>query len=142
MFCCHEHRSAERAVEFPLKPWTTRPPPHGVRAIVAARSLVRILIYDQHCRGPGKSRWLSRSFRAGASLFGGARFFDAVIPSTSWAQALRETLRVAHHQSIDEIQVWGHGKWGRALIGDDTLDASALSQPGELAASLRALGRH
>ncbi len=103
---------------------------------------MRILIYDQRCKGPGQTLWLSRSFRAGARLFGGERFFDAVIPSTSWAQALRETLRVAQHRGIDEIQMWGHGKWGRALIGHDSLDASVLSPPGGLAASLTALGRH
>jgi hypothetical protein len=28
---------------------------------------------------------------------------------------------------IDEIQYWGHGKWGRVMIGDDVLDGDAIA---------------
>ncbi len=103
---------------------------------------MRILIYDRDCEGPGATRWLSRSFAIGAKLFGRARFFDAVIPSRSWAQALRATLDAADHHAIDEIQFWGHGKWGRALLGAESLDLPALSGRGELPHLLSEVGRH
>lgn len=29
-------------------------------------------------------------------------------------------------EPVDEIQYWGHGKWGRAMVGEDVFDAESL----------------
>ena len=90
------------------------------------------LIYDRQCRGPGPTRWLGRSFVVGAALHGLSRRFDVVIPARDWPTALADLLARTEGRTLDEIQFWGHGKWGEALIGQDRLDARTIATGGAL----------
>lgn len=141
MFWRRERRRADHAFEAGGRTHiTVASPPHNLRATVDYTSLMRILIYDHDCKGPGPTHWLAHSFRLGVKVFGGARFFDAVIPSESWAQALRGVLCASTHEAIEEIQFWGHGKWGRALIGEESLDRAVVTGPGELPDLMKEVG--
>src|SRR5437016_566767 len=62
---------------------------------------------------------------------------DAAMGSASWEHAFGwiEDQRDA----IDELQFWGHGKWGCALIARDALDARALSNAHAMHRRLEAL---
>ena len=80
---------------------------------------MRALIYDRTCTGG-----LSRAWSAGSVLYRGLRRIDAVRGVASWDDALAWLGSLA--EPIQELQYWGHGKWGSALIDDDVLDASSL----------------
>jgi len=80
---------------------------------------VRLLVYDRTCvrkRGNLSSVWA-----AGAQLYKQLGRVDDVKGVASWDEALAWI--VAHEEPIDEIQYWGHGKWGGALVDDEMLDA-------------------
>jgi hypothetical protein len=57
-------------------------------------------------------------------LYRALRRTDAIQGVSSWNEAL--TWLGTRSEPIEEIQYWGHGKWGGAFVGDDVLDASAL----------------
>ena len=80
---------------------------------------MRLLVYDRTCR------YLSHAWRAGARLYRGQRRVDAAYGATSWPDAL--AWLAAARAPIDQLQYWGHGRWGRVLLGDDVLDAGALA---------------
>ena len=79
---------------------------------------MRVLVHD---RSAGR---LSRVWAAGSTLYRGLRRIDATHAVDSWdgAFAWLATLR----EPIHELQYWGHGKWGAALVGDDVLDHAAF----------------
>jgi hypothetical protein len=80
--------------------------------------MTRIIIYDR--TAPRLSTiWAigSRAYRA----LGG---FDAISGVASWDEAL-DTI-AAHPEPISELQYWGHGKWGRVLVGNDSLGVTDL----------------
>lgn len=84
---------------------------------------MRVVVYDRTCvRTRGR---LSPIWAAGAWLYRGLRRVDAVKGVASWDEAL--TWLGTQREPIREIQYWGHGKWGRAFVGDDVLDAAALT---------------
>lgn len=83
---------------------------------------MRLLVYDRTCvRRRGR---LSPIWRAGAALYRRLGRIDAAHGVASWDEALAW---LAAHEQIEEIQYWGHGKWGRALVDDDALDAASLA---------------
>jgi hypothetical protein len=84
---------------------------------------VRAVVYDRTCvvRGNG----LTTPWAAGAWLYRAAGRCDAVRGVASWDEAL--DWLAALPSPIDELQYWGHGHWGRALVADDTLDASSIT---------------
>lgn len=79
---------------------------------------MRALVYD---RTQGS---LARIWSAGSVLYRGLRRLDAVRGVSTWGEALSwlGTLR----EPLEEIQYWGHGRWGRALIDGVALDARSL----------------
>jgi len=84
---------------------------------------VRVLVYDRTClvrRG-----WLTTPWAAGALLYRAMRRLDAAHGATSWDDAL--TWLTTLREPITELQYWGHGKWGRALVAEDSLDATAIA---------------
>ena len=85
---------------------------------------LRLLVYDRTCvrRGVG----LSNAWSAGALLYRGLGRFDRTFGARSWQEALGWLASVDPSRSIEEIQYWGHGRWGRVLVGNDVLDATAL----------------
>ena len=88
---------------------------------------LRLMIYDDTCRGPRLSLGLTHSWIGGALLYRGLGRLDAAFGARSWAGALEWLVGAAGERPIDEIQFWGHGRWGIAKIADDVLDVSALS---------------
>jgi hypothetical protein len=91
---------------------------------------MRLLIYDGTCSS------LSRAWYAGSVLYRGLSRLDACKPVRSWQEALEW---LARHERIDEIQYWGHGRWGRVFVADDVLDARVFSPSHPLHASMRAV---
>jgi hypothetical protein len=90
---------------------------------------VRVVLYDRTClvrRG-----FLTSAWATGTGLYRAAGRIDAARGVTSWADAL--AYLAALPAPITELQYWGHGKWGCALIADDVLDATAIAA-GRLAA--------
>jgi hypothetical protein len=93
---------------------------------------VRLLVFDRTCPR------LSVAWRAGARLYRAQRRIDAARGVGSWEGAL--DWLASFDEPIAEIQYWGHGRWGRALIDrDDVLDAAALSPGHRLRAQLDAV---
>jgi hypothetical protein len=80
---------------------------------------MRVLVFDRDAGG------LSRAWSAGSLLYRGLRRFDATRGVTSWDEALDWLATLP--EAIHELQYWGHGKWGSALVGDDVLDAGSLT---------------
>lgn len=88
---------------------------------------LRLMFYDDTCRGTRWGPGLTHSWIAGALLYRGLGRLDAVQPVRTWPQAL-EWLATTHpDQPIAEIQYWGHGKWGQVLIDGQILDEHALA---------------
>lgn len=88
---------------------------------------LRLMVYDRTCtkRGVG----LSNAWWAGAALYRRLGRFDATFGARSWAEALEWLATYRSACPIAQIQYWGHGRWGRVLVGSDVLDARAL-RPG------------
>ena len=55
------------------------------------------------------------------------RRLDATVGAGNWAEALDSLVQIGEAAPIAEIQFWGHGKWGRAMLGGNSLDQSALT---------------
>jgi len=84
---------------------------------------MRVVVYDKTCvKTRGR---LSPIWATGARLYRALRRVDAVHGVASWSEAL--TWLASHKEPLREIQYWGHGKWGRALVGEESLDATALT---------------
>lgn len=85
---------------------------------------MRLVIYDRTCittRG-----WMTPVWATGAALFTGLARVDAAYGVASWDEAF--AYLAAQREPIDELQYWGHGKWGRAFVAEDRFDASALTE--------------
>jgi hypothetical protein len=96
---------------------------------------VRLLVYDKTCKG-GNGGNLTYAWAAGSKLYKGLGRIDAMKGVTSWDEAFDWIL--AQNETIDEIQYWGHGKWGYALVDGDRFDVSSL-QSGAHRAKLEAI---
>lgn len=96
---------------------------------------MRLLVYDRTCKG-GNGGNLTHAWAMGSKLYKGLRRVDAAKGVASWDEAL--DWLGSQKEPIEEIQYWGHGKWGYALVDNDRLDASAL-EGGPLRAKLEAV---
>ncbi|MDQ3340313.1 MAG: DUF4347 domain-containing protein [Myxococcota bacterium] len=84
---------------------------------------MRLLVYDRTCvHDRGR---LSTVWSAGSRLYRMLGRIDASRGVESWDEAF-EWL-ASHDEPIREIQYWGHGKWGRALVREDSFDADSLA---------------
>ncbi len=88
--------------------------------------MARLLIYDRTCRGRGPAPGLSRAWSVGSALYRASSWIDAARGVASWREAFEWLARVLPGEPIEEIQFWGHGKWGFVLVGDDVFDRRAL----------------
>ena len=79
---------------------------------------MRLLVYDRTDR-------LSPVWAAGSRLYRTLGRIDAAHGTESWDDAL--SWLASHEEPIREIQYWGHGKWGRVLVGGDGFDAESLT---------------
>lgn len=79
---------------------------------------MRYLVYDK------TDGALSFTWARGAQLYRSLRRIDAYVGVASWHEAF--AWLAAQPGPIDELQYWGHGKWGCAMVDDDALDTRAL----------------
>jgi hypothetical protein len=81
---------------------------------------------------------LSPVWRAGTALYRMRGHADAWLAATSWPEALGWAASVAEQQgrAITSVQAWGHGSWGRVLIGNGSLDRAGLMPRQALAPAL------
>lgn len=88
---------------------------------------VRVIIYDATWVGSKPDQWfLTTSWILGALLYRLLGRIDRSYGATSWADALAWLHALEPDVDIAEVQYWGHGKWGRALIGAERFDARVL----------------
>jgi hypothetical protein len=93
--------------------------------------VARLLLFDRTCPR------LSATWSAGSVMYRALGRVDAAHGSTSWDDAFAWIEN--RKDAIDELQFWGHGKWGCALIDKEALDARALSKAHAMHEHLEAL---
>lgn len=86
----------------------------------------RVLLYDRTCSGPGVRPGLSTVWGAGATLYRTAGRIDVAHGVTSWDEAARALETAAPSADIEEVQYWGHGRFGRIFVARDCLSATSL----------------
>ncbi len=102
-------------------------------------SPLRLLIYDA-TKKQGE-RGLRAAWSTGARVYRALGRVDAYFPATSWASALSFLATFQEGRPIGQVQFWGHGKWGGALIADDVFSRTTLGQGGATADALSAIER-
>jgi hypothetical protein len=85
---------------------------------------MRLVVYDKTCVWTGGH--LSPVWATGAATFRALHRFDDARGVASWDEAF--AWLAARTEPIDELQYWGHGKWGMALVGNDSFGVPALSR--------------
>jgi len=100
---------------------------------------LRLLVFDatQKRRRP---KLLGFSWQYGAHLYRGLGRIDAAHGALSFASALDWLAQYEPARQIQELQFWGHGRWGRALIDGESFDRNSLAPGHALARRLQALG--
>jgi len=91
----------------------------------------RLVVFDR------TQRALTGAWWTGVRLYRGLGRIDGSLGAASWGEALDWVL--GRGAPIDELQFWGHGKWGVALFDRDPLDAAALAPGHPLAGRLAEL---
>ena len=101
------------------------------------------MVFDETCRTHyWKRRWplgLSHAWAAGGLLYRGLFRLDASQGVRSWGQAFDWILERSADRSIGEIQFWGHGKWGGALVDRERLTVQSLAPDHDHCAALAAI---
>lgn len=99
---------------------------------------LRLVVYDatQLARRP---RALGLSWHVGSRLYRAFGPIHAAFGARDWSDALAWLAGFRPATRIAEVQYWGHGKWGRALIDRDTLDRGALAARHPLRPKLEAV---
>jgi hypothetical protein len=99
---------------------------------------LQLVVYDRTCRGQ-IGLGLTNAWSAGLRLY---RVFGRVhsgYGARSFVDALDWLATVESNQRIASVQLWSHGKWGNARIGDQLLDERALLRGSALAPRLESL---
>lgn len=97
----------------------------------------RLLIYDA-TRPPGEF-WLRTAWATGARVYKSLGRIDAYFGAHDWKSALAWVNAYEPSEPIDEIQYWGHGKWGKVYIAGSVLSEASLLRESDLAPELAAL---
>lgn len=73
---------------------------------------------------------LTPAWRAGGLLHRLARRGIVARGVSSWSQAIAIAVEATEQtgRAIEEIQVWGHGRWGSMTLGNEVLDRAALGR--------------
>jgi hypothetical protein len=87
---------------------------------------LRLLIYDGTPNE--RERLLRASWSTGARLYRALGRIDAYHGARSWSDALDWLTTFRRGEAIEEVQLWSHGHWGRALLGDEVLDERAFDR--------------
>lgn len=99
---------------------------------------MRLVVYDatQQRRPP---RALGVSWRLGSQLYRALGRVDAAYGASNFADALAWLSRFERERQIEELQFWGHGKWGRIFIAAEALDRGVLATTHRHYAAFRAV---
>ena len=84
---------------------------------------LRLMIFDATRRDALTATW-----RVGGPLYRKLGWIDLHRGVSSWEEGLHWLAGVERPRRVREIQYWGHGRWGRALLGAQSLDASATRE--------------
>jgi hypothetical protein len=89
---------------------------------------LRLVVYDatQRQRRPAA---LGLSWQYGSYLYRALGRIDASHGAHAFADALGWLAQHEATRPIQELQFWGHGKWGRIFIDGESLDRSVLHAP-------------
>ena len=80
----------------------------------------RVLLVDATAYDPLRLTW-----RVGHLIISPQRFTHRLYVH-SWDEAMDRLCDIAQREKLSELQFWGHGSSGRALIGTDALDTTYL----------------
>lgn len=98
---------------------------------------MRVMLFDRTCtRFRSFPVGLTHSWLVGGRLYRTLGRFDAFHGVSSWSEGLDW---LATHPELSEVQYWGHGQRGMALVDRDLLDARALLPGHPLHARLEAV---
>lgn len=100
---------------------------------------LRLMVYDRTCVAKHVRLGLSTAWATGSTLYRGLGRLDGTYGATSWDDALRWLAAFEGTRPIEEIQYWGHGRWGKVMVDRDALDASALVPGHRLEARIAAV---
>ena len=81
---------------------------------------MRVLVFDR------TQKALTKAWSAGSVLYRGLRRIDVSKGVASWDEAFAFLREV--EGPIEELQYWGHGKWGEARADAQILSARSLSR--------------
>jgi len=95
------------------------------------------MVYDRTQKKHGVG--LSTAWSSGSLLYRGLRRIDASFGARSWSEALEWLAKHEKDRSIEEIQYWGHGKWGTIYVDKDTFGRPELRPAHALAKSIDAV---
>lgn len=98
------------------------------------------MIFDDTCRGQDGRLPLTWAWSGGVPLYRGLGRLDDARGITSWAEGL--DWLASQQEPIAEVQFWGHGRWGRAMVGTEVLDSAALHQRHPLNDALQQVRRN
>src|SRR5687768_13018965 len=89
---------------------------------------LRLVVFDatQQNRPP---RALGYSWRYGTALYGALGRHDGAFGAQNFAEAFAWLNGYQPERQIQELQFWGHGKWGHFLIDQQPLGRELL-EPG------------
>jgi hypothetical protein len=99
---------------------------------------LRLVVYDATQRGR-PPRALGLAWQLGTYLYRGLGHVDAAFGARSFAEAFTWLERYEPGRPVAELQFWGHGKWGRALIQRESFDRGTLAPGHPLSPRLAAL---
>lgn len=104
-----------------------------------ARLGLRVMIYDRTSWWRRGRPDLTPVWAMGGLLYRALRRIDVRKGVSSWDEALHFLAAYRPERPIEEIQFWGHGLWGQAMIGTDRFDEQALAASHRLAPRLDAV---
>lgn len=100
---------------------------------------LRLMIYDRTCHDEARFVGLSSAWSAGGLLYRALGRLDATRGVSTWDEAFEWLATYEPSRPIAEVQYWGHGKWGSALVDRQPFDKGALRAGHPLHAKLEAV---
>jgi hypothetical protein len=85
---------------------------------------LKLLVYDK--TRPKGEAFLRSAWSTGARLYKALGHIDAFYGASDWPSALQWLASVHPDRKVQEIQYWGHGRWGAALIQGESLSIASL----------------
>ncbi|MEZ4438017.1 MAG: hypothetical protein R3B72_02955 [Polyangiaceae bacterium] len=86
-----------------------------------------VMVFDATCTARRPSVGLSDAWWAGGRLYDALGRIEHHHGARSWGDALAWLAEVEPSRPLGRIQYWGHGRWGRALLGGEGLGIEALA---------------